>query len=95
MKFVFFISRSFYFGRDRCLYDLAVFSAGTAHKTVKATEVQCRTETNVPEYSEDGGKPQCRLRKTDAGHEGTQKSRARRAGIEPTTSGALASVTAH
>ena len=83
------------YSRDRSRYDLAVFSAGPALKTVKATEVQCRTETNVSEYSEDGGKPQWKLRKTDAEHGGTQKSRARRAGIEPTTIGALASVTAH
>ena len=74
---------------------LRSFSAGTALKTVKATEVQCRTETNISEYSEDGGKQQWWLRKTDAEHGGTQKSRARRAGIEPTTIGALASVAAH
>ena len=83
------------YGRDRFRYDLAVFSAGTALKPVKATEVQCRTETNFSEYSEDGGKPQRRQRKTEAEHGGTQKSRARRAGIEPTTIGALASIEAH
>ena len=59
--------------------------------TMKATEVQCRTETNVSEYSEDEGK----RRKTDAEHGGAQKSHARRAGIEPTTTDALANVTAH
>ena len=53
----------------RCRYDLKVFSARTVLKwrnlrkysatpTVQATEVQCRTETNVSEYSEDGAKPQ-------------------------------------
>ena len=67
------------YGRDRSRYDLTVFSAGTALETVNATEVQCRTETNVSEYSEDGGKPQWKVRKIDAEHGGTQKSRARRA----------------
>ena len=43
------------YGGDRCRYGLTVFSAGTALETVKATEVQCRTETNVSEYSETVG----------------------------------------
>ena len=33
-----------------------VCSTGTAIANVKATETQCRTETNVSGYSEDGGK---------------------------------------
>ena len=63
-------------------------SAGTDHTAVKATEIQCRTKTNVPGYSEGGGKPQRRLRKVDIEHGNTQKPRARIAGIEPTTIGA-------
>ena len=32
---------------------LAVFSDGASLKTAKATETQCRTETNISGYSED------------------------------------------
>ena len=65
----------------------AVFSADTAVTTVKATEKQCKTETNVFEFSADGGKPPMRLWKTDAEQGGSQKPRSPRVGIKPTTIG--------
>ena len=72
-----------------------VFSAGTALKTVKTTEIQRKTETIISEYNGDGGKPQWRLRKTVAEHRDFQKPHACIAEIELTAFGALASIRAH
>ena len=72
---------------------LEAFSGSTAHSTVRATEMQCMTGTNVSGNGEDGGKPQQTLRKTDEEHGCFQKPHARRAGTEVTTIGGLTSVT--
>ena len=64
---------------------LAVFPASTSHKTVKATEIQSITETNVFGYSENERKSQRGPRKPYAEHSGTRKPCAHRAGIEPST----------
>ena len=44
---------------------LEIYSARTILMVVKAIDTQCRTETDVSKHSEDGGKPNLRLRKTD------------------------------
>ena len=54
-----------------------------------------KNRSNISEHSEDVGKPQWRLRSTDAEQGDTQTPRAHRAGIESTAIGALTGVTAH
>ena len=61
---------------------IAVFSAGTTLTTVKETETRYRTEINASQCSEGRGKPQRKLRKTDAEDGDTQKPQARRSEIE-------------
>ena len=78
------LNRIFFFFHEPTIIGMVRIGADTTLRssqpapplTVKATEVQCRR------YREDGGKPQWKLRKTDAEHGGTQNSRARRAGID-------------
>ena len=65
---------------------VGAFSAGNDFMTMKATEMQWRTETNISEY---------RLQKTNVKHGSAQKPRARRKGIKLITISALASVMAH
>ena len=72
---------------------LAVFSADTTFRTVNAKETQCKIEFSLSRNSEDGGKPHRSLWKLGADQGGTQKSRVRRAKIDPLSVGSLTYLT--
>ena len=54
----------------------------TTLMAIKATDAECRNETNASGYSQDGRNLQRRLRKNDTQHRDTQKPHVCSAGIK-------------